>query len=291
MPNFNKLEEGARLMKITPDNIVTAVIPHCEMGQGVHTSLTMMLADELDADWAQVRMEEAPATEQFANAHVFHAFLPFEVPGPMLRGFDYATYKVSQWVGLQVTGGSSSVRGTGRHGMQIAGAAARSMLIEAAAALWEVPASECTAKQSSVLHATSGRSATYGELATDAARLDPPVHPVLKAREAWTIMGTSVPRFDVPGKVDGSVRFAIDVQLPDLLHAAVRAAPVFGGKLAGVDSTAVQAMPGVRAGAWWGCGRGRRILARIAGRARAGTPVHRRRQRSGQHRHIGGCAT
>lgn len=234
-------------LKITPDNIVTAIIPHCEMGQGVHTSLTMMLADELDADWALVRMEEAPATEGFANAHVFHGFLPFDVPVPLLRGFDYATYKVAQWVGLQVTGGSSSVRGTGRHGMQIAGAAARSMLIDAAATRWQVPASECTAKQSHVLHGASGRSATYGELATDAARLDPPVHPVLKAREAWTIMGTSVPRFDSPGKVDGSARYAIDVQLPGLLHAAVRAAPVFGGKLTSVDSSEVQAMPGVQA--------------------------------------------
>ena len=163
------------------------------------------------------------------------------------RGFDHATFKLAQWVGLQVTGGSSSVRGTGRYGMQVAGAAARAMLIEAAATRWQVPAAECDAKLSRVSHQTSGRSATFGELASDAARITPPVHPRLKARESYAIMGTPTPRIDIPSKVNGTAIYAIDVTLPGMLYAGVRAAPVFGGKLVHVDSAMVEAMPGVKA--------------------------------------------
>ena len=234
-------------LRITPDNVVTVMVPHCEMGQGVHTSLTMMAAEELDADWSLVRMQEAPAQDAFANAHVIRSFLPFEIPPLLGRGFDYAAFKVAQWVGLQVTGGSSSVRGTGRYGMQVAGAAARAMLIEAAAARWKVPTAECDAKLSQVLHARSGRSATFGELASDAAKLAPAVHPPLKPRAAYTIMGTSVPRFDIPSKVNGAAQYGIDVVLPGMLYATVRAAPVFGGRLRSVDTAVAAAMPGVKA--------------------------------------------
>ncbi len=198
-------------LKLTPDNLATVVIPHCEMGQGAHTALAMMLAEELDADWGLVRSEEAPALDAFANAHLLRGFLPFDIPKPLGRGFDYATFKVAQWAGLQVTGGSSSVRGTGRYGMQVAGAAARALLIEAA------------------------------------ARLPLSVHPELKPREAYTLIGTSIPRLDIPGKVVGTTRYAVDVALPGMLYAAVRAAPVFGGTLDAVDTAAVEALPGVKA--------------------------------------------
>jgi isoquinoline 1-oxidoreductase beta subunit len=259
-------------LKITPDNVVTVVVPHCEMGQGVHTALTQMAADELDADWSRVRMEEAPAEDAFANAHVFRAFLPFEVPPMLGRGFDHLGYKMAQWVGLQVTGGSSSVRGTGHYGMRMAGAAARAMLITAAAKRWQVPADQCDAKASQVLHAASGRSATYGELAGDASTLSPPAHPLLKAREAHTLVGQSLPRFDIPSKVTGAATYGIDVALPGMLYAAVRAAPVFGGTLKSVDSAGVAAMPGVKqvvslpdavavvADGWWRALKGVRAL-------------------------------
>jgi len=234
-------------LKLTQDNLATVVIPHCEMGQGAHTALAMMLAEELDADWGRVRVEEAPAEDAFANAHMLRGFLPFDIPGPLIRAFDYATFRAAEWIGLQVTGGSSSVRGTGRYGMQVAGAAARALLIGAAARRWDVPPSACAARLSRVSHAASGRSAGYGELAAEAARLPLPVHPELKSREAYSLIGTSVPRLDIPGKVAGTTRYAIDVALPGLLYAAVRAAPVFGGTLESVDTAAVETLPGVKA--------------------------------------------
>jgi isoquinoline 1-oxidoreductase beta subunit len=233
-------------LKITPENLATAVIPHCEMGQGAHTALAMMLAEELDADWRLVRVEEAPAEDAFANGFLIRGFLPFQIPKPLDRSFDYATFKMAQWVGLQITGGSSSVRGTGRHGMQIAGAAARAMLIEAAAKRWNVPPGECTAALSRVTHGPTFRSETFGMLAADAAGLSPPVHPPLKARESYRIIGTAIPRVDIPDKVAGAAKYGIDVTLPGMLRAAVRAAPVFGGSLTAVDTAAVEAMPGVK---------------------------------------------
>jgi len=234
-------------LKLTPDNLATAVVPHCEMGQGAHTALAMMLAEELDADWNLVRVEEAPAEDAFANAHLLRGFLPFEIPPLVGRGFDYATFKVAEWAGLQITGGSSSVRGTGRYGMQVAGAAARAMLIEAAARRWSVAPDECTVQLSQVLHTASARSAPFGELAAEAARLSLPAQPVLKPRAAYTLIGTSRPRIDIPAKVRGEATFGVDMVLPGLVYAAVRAAPVFGGTLDTVDTSAVDNAPGVHA--------------------------------------------
>jgi isoquinoline 1-oxidoreductase subunit beta len=205
-----------------------------------------MLAEELEADWSLMRMEEAPAEDAFANAHVIRGFLPFEIPQSVGRGFDYAGFKVAQWVGLQVTGGSSSVRGTGKHGMAVAGAAAKAMLIEAAASRWQVPASECVAKLSRVTHSASGKSATFGELAAAASKLDPPVHPVMKDKATYTLIGQSIPRIDIPSKVNGTAQYGIDVKLPGMLYAAVNASPVFGGKLTSVDTSAAAKMPGVK---------------------------------------------
>jgi isoquinoline 1-oxidoreductase beta subunit len=238
----------ATWLKITPAGDIIVIVPHCEMGQGSQTALAMMLADELDADWARVRVEEAPALPDYANGHILRGFvggLP-GMPKAMDRGFEYLTYRVTRLNDYQVTGGSVSVRGTGQFGMRVTGAAARSMLVDAAAARWGVPASECTAKLSQVLHAASGRSAGFGELADEAAKLDTPVHPRLKTPAEFTIIGTSRRRFDLPAKTDGSAVFAVDVRLPGLLHAAVTAAPVFGGQLQSVDSQAVEARPGVR---------------------------------------------
>ena len=124
---------------VTPDNIVTVLVPHCEMGQGAQTALAMMAAEEMDADWNLVRVKEAPALDAYANAYIVRAFVN-DVPGPFERGFDYGTYRLARWFGLQVTGGSMSVRGTGHHGMRVAGAAAREMLVAAAAAQFGVRA-------------------------------------------------------------------------------------------------------------------------------------------------------
>src|SRR5262245_66497459 len=127
---------------VTPDNLVTVLGPHCEMGQGSQTALAMMAAEEMEADWNLVRVKEAPATDEYANAYVARAFGGDSIPAPFGRAFDYGTYRLARWYGTQATGGSTAVRGTGRYGMSVAGAAAREMLIAAAAARFGVKASE-----------------------------------------------------------------------------------------------------------------------------------------------------
>lgn len=235
-------------VKIAGDNTVTAIVPHCEMGTGVHTALAMMLAEELEADWNLVRVEEAPATDDYANGYLVRVFLPVvaSVPRFMERAIDFGTFKLTQLLDVQTTGGSSAVRGTGQLGMRVAGAAAKAMLVEAAAKRWNVPAGECTAKQSRVTHAQSGQSASFGELAQQAALLDPPAHPPLKSRSEYVIVGKSTPRLDIPSKVNGSAAYGIDVRLPDMLYATIAAAPVFGAKLTAVDSSAAERLPGVK---------------------------------------------
>ncbi len=171
---------------VTPDNFVTVLVPHCEMGQGAQTALAMMAAEEMDADWNLVRIKEAPALDAYANAYIVRAFVN-DVPGPFERGFDFGTYRLARWFGLQVTGGSMSVRGTGHHGMRVAGGAAREMLMGAAAAQFGVSASECTVANSRVSHAASGRSATFGELAKAATQQKVPTHPVLKDPKTYTL--------------------------------------------------------------------------------------------------------
>jgi isoquinoline 1-oxidoreductase beta subunit len=235
-------------VKIGSDNTVSVIIPHCEMGTGVHTALAMMCAEELEADWSQVRIEEAPGTDDYANGYLVRVFVPVvaSVPRYMERGIDFATFKLMQMMDMQVTGGSSAVRGTGHLGMRVAGAAAKVMLIEAAAKQWNVPAAECSAKLSRVTHAGSGRTLTYGELAPQAALLSPPVHPPLKSRDDYTIVGKPTPRIDIPSKVNGSATYGVDVTLPQMLYATIAASPVFGAKLVSVDTAPAEALPGVK---------------------------------------------
>jgi isoquinoline 1-oxidoreductase beta subunit len=231
---------------VTPDNLVTVLVPHCEMGQGAQTALAMMAAEEMEADWNLVRVKEARALDAYANAYMVRAFAGDSIPAPFGRAFDYGTYRLARWYGLQPTGGSTSVRTTGRYGMSVAGAAAREMLIAAAAEQFGVSPSECKAKDSRVTHQASGQSATFGELAAAAARQPVPANPVLKHPDTYTIRRTARPRFDIRSKVDGSAVYGIDFTLPGLLHAAIEIAPVYGGKLVSVDSVAAEAMPGVK---------------------------------------------
>ncbi len=222
-------------LRIDPDNTVTVLVPHSEMGQGVLTSLPMMAADELDADWDLVNVEQAPATDLFANGVLIKGFA--QSMGVSVPGFlDGAINKVSEIMNIQITGGSSSVRFTGENGMRVAGAAAREMLVKTAAARWEVPESELTTRLSHVHHEASGRSATYGELASDAARFEPSPTPRLKEPHEFTLMGKPIPRIDIPAKVDGTAAFGMDARLPGMLYAAVKTSPVFGNKLLSVNS-------------------------------------------------------
>ena len=132
---------------VTPDNVVTILVPHCQMGQGSLTALAMMAAEEMEADWNVVRIQEAPALDMYANAYMLRAFTGDSIP--FGRAIDYGTYRLARWFGTQATGGSTAVRGTGHYGMRVAGAAAKEMLVEAAAERFGVPTSECAAGQCS----------------------------------------------------------------------------------------------------------------------------------------------
>jgi isoquinoline 1-oxidoreductase beta subunit len=231
---------------VTPDNLVTVLVPHCEMGQGAQTALAMMAAEEMEADWSLVRVKEAPALDAYANAYMGRAFTGDSIPAPLDRAFDYGTYRLARWYGLQPTGGSSSVRGTGVYGMCVAGAAARDMLIAAAAARFHVSPAECKATSSRIVHGASGQAASFGELAAAAAKLSVPSRPVLKDPAAYAIRRTARPRFDIRSKVDGSAMYGIDFTMPGMLCAAVEIAPVAGGKLLSVDSAPAESMPGVK---------------------------------------------
>ena len=226
-------------LRISEDNTVTVIVPHSEMGQGILTSLPMMAADEMDADWNMVHVEQAPATDLFANGVLIKGFaesLGVSVPG-FLNGIASAgAMKIAEIMNMQITGGSSSVRFTGEQGMRVAGAAAREMLIKAAAARLDVPESELSTSLSFVNHSASGRSLSYGELASDAARFEPSSTPRLKDPKDFTLMGKSIPRIDIPAKVDGTARYGIDAEAPGMLYAAVRTSPVFGNKLSSVNA-------------------------------------------------------
>jgi isoquinoline 1-oxidoreductase beta subunit len=236
-------------IKITPDNRTTVLIPHCEMGQGALTGLGMLLAEELDADWSLVDVRQAPAEDVYANGYIIHAFLEemgFATPGWLSRALDFGAFKMADIFGIMTTGGSTSTRGTGAFGMRLAGASARAMLLEAGAQRFGVPVEELSAGASRVTHASSGRSATYGELVGVAGTLGLPRRPRLKSREEYRLVGTSQPRADIPGKVVGEAQYGMDVVVPDMLYAAIMRAPIPGGQLTRVDQAPALAVAGVR---------------------------------------------
>ncbi|MEE9208487.1 MAG: molybdopterin cofactor-binding domain-containing protein [Gemmatimonadota bacterium] len=234
-------------IRISPDNWVTVLVPHAEMGQGVHTALPMMVAEELEADWSRVRMEQAPAEDLYLNGYMVRGFgnLDSQRPAFMRRQVDYVALKIADVLNVQTTGGSSSVRYTGHLGMRIAGAAAKEMLLRAAADTWGTPVDECIARFSQVHHEASGRAASFGELAEAASRFDPPGAPALKAKADYSICGRSIPRIDIPSKVVGQAQYGIDVRLPGMRYAAIRHAPVFGADLRSLDDSAATGKRGI----------------------------------------------
>jgi isoquinoline 1-oxidoreductase beta subunit len=203
-------------LRIAPDGQITVVCGLSEMGQGVHMGIASLVAEELDADWKSIRLEQAPADKAYANP----AF------------------------GMQATGGSTSIRGHYLP-MRKAGAAARQMLVTAAAAQWGVDAATCRTDNGRVIGA-DGRSLGYGELAAAAAKLPVPQDPPLKDPKDFRILGKGHTRIDAPAKVNGSAGFGIDVKLPGLLTAVMAHAPVPGAKVVSVDDAAAKAIPGVR---------------------------------------------
>ena len=201
---------------IQPDDTVLIRIARSELGQGTMTGLAMLVAEELECDWANVRTEYANVNEHMRRDKI--------------------------WKDM-TTAGSRGIRDSHEYVRQ-AGAAARTMLITAAAQQWKVPTSECQARQSVVTHA-SGLRAKYGELATLASTLPVPNNIKLKDPKDWQVIGTSPPRLDLPAKVNGSQLYAVDMQLPGMLHASIVQSPVFGGRVKRVDDSAAKAMPGV----------------------------------------------
>lgn len=208
-------------LRIAPDNTVTVLVKHLEMGQGVYTGLPMLVAEELEVPWEQVRVESAPA-----NAKL---------------------YGNLSWGGTaQGTGGSTSLTNSWDQ-LRQAGATAREMLIAAAAALWQVEPGALKAENGVVVHSPSQRRASYGELAVKAAELTPPEHVKLKPPAEWNIIGKSLPRKDGQAKVTGQAQFAGDLKLPGLLTALVAHPPLFGAKLKSIKADAARAVPGVKA--------------------------------------------
>ncbi len=234
-------------VKIDADNVVTVLVPHSEMGQGAQTALTQMLADELDADWSQVRFEEAPARKEYAMyaAGRGYLFKNVDFADAVVPSIDGMMMKVADALHMQVTGGSMSVRVTGQYCMRVAGAATREMLVKAAANEWNVPEGEITTADSQLYHQASKRTARYADFAVAAAAITPSYTPKLKSADEFKIMGRSVARQDIPAKTDGTALFAMDVQLPGMVYATVRRAPVFGGRIERLDDKAARAMSGV----------------------------------------------
>jgi len=204
-------------VRISTDDTVTLVVDRSEMGQGTYTSLPMLLAEELDVPWEQVRIEPAPAGAEYNN-HLFP---------------------------VQATGGSTSVAQAWAP-LREAGAKARAMLVTAASMAWGVDPSECTTDMGSVVHAGSRRRMRYGELAERAAQVPVPDKASLKDPKNYRLIGTPVPRLDLQDKVTGAAEFGIDVEVPGMMVAVVARSPVFGGKAKGWDEQAALAVPGVR---------------------------------------------
>lgn len=226
-------------LRITPDNKVTIVVARSEMGQGVRTALPMILAEELEADWKQIEIEQAGASTLFGD---------------------------------QTTGGSASIRTTWDP-MRKAGAAAREMLISAAALTWNVPRSGCTAENSHVKHAASNRTLSYDDLVAKASTLPIPTDVPLKQSKDYKIIGQRLARVDTPDKVKGDAVFGIDFRLPGMKYAVLSRSPIIGGKVSGFDDKESKKISGVTfvgkigdsavavvADSVWGAMEGRRTL-------------------------------
>jgi isoquinoline 1-oxidoreductase beta subunit len=205
-------------VRIGTDESVTVIASHSEMGQGVYTSLPMLLNEELEADWSKIRVEAAPVDKVY-NHPIF---------------------------GMQMTGGSTTSPAEWERYRKM-GALARTMLVAAAAQQWKVDAASCQVEKGVVLHRATGQRATYGSLANAAAQLTPPAEVKLKDAKSFTLIGKPTRRLDTPSKTNGSAQFGLDVSLPGMLTAVVARPPVFGGKVAKFDASEALKVPGVKA--------------------------------------------
>jgi len=211
--------EASAVIRVAEDGKIHMTMPYVEMGQGTYTSIPMLIAEELEVDLQDVVLEHAPADDKrYLN--------------PAL--------------GFQVTGGSTTIRAAWLP-MRQAGAAARMLLVQAAAGMWQVDPASCRAVRGQVIHPASGRKLAYGKLATAAARLPLPAPEaiVLKQPQDFRLIGKAAKRLDTHGKLNGSAQYGIDVQLPGMKVAALAIAPAYGGRLTGLDAAAARRVPGV----------------------------------------------
>ena len=203
---------------VTPDDTVTIRIVRSEMGQGTLTGLAQLVAEELDCDWTKVVTEQPTPGESLARGRPWDSF---------------------------ATGGSRGIR-TSHQYVREGGAAAKAMLIEAAASKWDVPVAECVAANSVITHSPTGRTTSYGKVARAAAQLAPPLEIKLKDPKDWIIAGQPLKRLDTIDKLTGKQKFAADIKLPGMLNAAINQCPVDGGTLVSFDADKIRSMPGVR---------------------------------------------
>jgi len=206
-------------IRIGSDGQIALTMPYVEMGQGTYTSIPMLIAEELEVELKRVRLEHAPPNEKLYG-------------NPWLGG-------------IQATGNSSAVRAAWQP-LRQAGATARTMLVSAAAKRWNVDPASCRAQSGEVLHAPTGKRATYGELAADAARVPVPKNVALKQPQDFKLIGTPAKRLDTAGKVNGTAIYGIDVRPPGVKIATLAQSPVFGGRVKRVDDAAAKAVKGVR---------------------------------------------
>lgn len=251
-PYGNPLEAGLGTGEATLNpyvmidaNGVTVIAPRAEMGQGVHTTLAALVAEEMDLDWSAIRVIHGPASKAYFNSAVLAEGIPFaptddsRLANTMRGAMDIP----AKFLGLQITGGSSSIPDAFEK-MRLAGAAARMALVQAAAARLNLSADQLSTEDGAVI-APDGTRIPYADLAVDAAGIDLREEPTLKPRESWRLLGRSLPRTDMLAKVTGTETYAIDLRLPGIRFATVRTNPRLGGEMLSYDASAAEAMPGV----------------------------------------------
>jgi isoquinoline 1-oxidoreductase beta subunit len=265
-------------IKIAVDGAVVLAMPRSEMGQGVHTALAMLVAEELDMPLSRVRLEQAGADTIYGNVAMLVASLPFhpldsegEHKPVKIKMGEWLVGKVARELGLNATGGSSSITDLWDP-LRMAAATARASLVQAAAAAWKVPATEITVAKGVMQHA-SGQSAHYGQMVA-AASGSKPSGIQTKSREKWQLIGQAAPRTDIPSKVTGQATFGLDVRLPDMLFAAVQMCPMLGGSAASMDTKDALALKGVSKvlplDAWGGGTGGLAVVGQTTWHARQG---------------------
>jgi isoquinoline 1-oxidoreductase beta subunit len=225
---------------------ITIITPRAEMGQGVHTTLAALVAEELDVDLVDVNVEHGPASKAYFNAVALEEGLPFAQTDTsrLAENSRALSHVPAKFLGLQVTGGSSSTP-DGYIKMRKAGAAARHMLLEAAALSLAVDTATLQTAAGAVI-AADGTRIPYTELAAAAAEINPPDDPELKPESEWRLLGRSLPRVDMVAKSTGTAEFGVDISLPDMLYATVKKNPRLGGPMNGFDAAKAEGMPGVK---------------------------------------------